>query len=119
MELTEHIAEYLRANGFEGATSGIMPHEPDRIATVYATGVRGRRDEDGSRFQIVVRGDPGNDTALGDAMRAIDLLEDFEGIMSTQSPYFLRIVLESGASDLGVDQNNRLSYSVNFRAWYC
>ena len=119
MELTEHIAAYLRANDFEGATSGLMPPEPDRMATVYATGVRARRDEDGSRFQVIVRGEPGNDTALGDAMRIIDLLEDFSGIMSPDSPYFTRIRLESGATSLGVDPADRLSYSINFRAFYC
>ena len=119
MELTEHIALYLRANGFDGATSGVMPLTPDRIATVYATGVKHAQDVDGSRFQIIMRGEPDNDTALGDALKIIDLLEDFEGIMSVDSPYFTRIALESGATALGVDGNGRLSYSLNFRAWYC
>ena len=119
MELTEHIAQFLRDNDFDGATSGMMPPEPDRVATVYATGLRGRRDEDGSRFQIIVRGLPGIDTALADAIKIIDLLEDYQGITSVDSPYFSRIKLESGATALGTDANGRLSYSINFRAWYC
>ena len=119
MELTEYLAQYLRDNDFDGATSGVMPQEPDRIATVYATGVRNSRDTDGSRFQVIVRGERDNDTALGDALKIIDLLEDFQGITAPDSPYFTRIALESGASSLGVDGNGRNSYSINFRCWYC
>lgn len=119
MELTEHIAAYLRSNGFTEATSGYMPQEPSRIATVYATGVCPRRSEDGSRFQVVVRSEPERDTAIGDAMQIIDLLDGFEGITSIDSPYYQRIVLESGATALGADENRRLLYSVNFRAFEC
>lgn len=119
MELTEHIAAYLRAHGFTSATSGVMPPEPDRIATVYATGVRARRDDEGSRFQIIVRSDKGADTALSDAMQIMDLLDGFSGITSVDSPYFGRILAESGAAAIGEDGNRRLMYSLNFRAWYC
>lgn len=118
MELIEHIAKYLNGNGIE-TTSGIMPAFPARIATVYATGVRPARDGDGSRFQVIVRSEADNDTALGDIMRIIDLLDDFSGITDLDSPYFARIQLESGAAALGADDNRRPSYSANFRAWVC
>ena len=44
MELIDHIAEYLNGNGFT-AVSGAMPIAPDRIAAVYAIGVRPRGDD--------------------------------------------------------------------------
>lgn len=119
MELTEHIANFLRTNGFAGATSGVMPHEPDRITAVFATGVKKRQDSEGSRFQIIVRSEPDNDTALSDAMRIEELLDDFSGITSIESPYFSRIVSESGVSKFDVDEKRRVLYSLNFRAWYC
>lgn len=119
MELTEYIAEYLRGNGFPGATSGAMPSAPNRIATVYATGLKLRQDGDGSRFQIIVRGEPEIDTAIGDAMEIAEMLDGFSGILSIDSPYVQRIELESGAAALGMDENNRLSYGLNFRAWLC
>ena len=119
MELTEHIAQFLRDNDFTGATNGIMPMEPDRIVTVYATGLLKPRDPDGSRFQVIVRSERDNDTALGDALRIIDLLDEFEGLLTIDSPYILRMAAESGAANLGADGNGRLSYSINFRAWYC
>ena len=119
IQLTEYIARYLRGNGFDGCTSGIMPDEPDRIITVYATGLRPNRDEDGSRFQIVARGSPCSEEALADCLRAADLLDDFEGILTIDSPYIARIVLESGAASIGADEKRRLMYSANFRAWVC
>lgn len=119
MELTEYVAAYLRANGFPHATSGAMPPEPDRTATVYATGLRTRRDDEGSRFQVIVRSAKGADTALSDAMQIMELLEDFSGIMTVDSPYFSRIVTESGIAAMGEDDSRRLLYSMNFRAWYC
>jgi hypothetical protein len=119
MELTEHIAAFLRANGFPDATSGAMPPEPDRAVTVYATGVRARRDEEGSRFQIIVRSEKGIDTALADAMQIMELLDDFSGITAIDSPYFGRIVAESGIAAMGEDSSRRLLYSLNFRVWYC
>lgn len=118
MELTEHIAAYLCANGFT-ATSGFMPQEPNRIATVYASGVQPKRSADGSRFQIIVRSECDADTAIGDAMRIIDLLDDFQGITSIDSPYFSRILVETGAAGMGADENRRLLYSINFRAFEC
>lgn len=121
MNLTEHIAQYLRWNGFPTATSGIMAAEPDRTAAVYATGVKNPQDDDGSRFQIIVRSEKGVDTALDDIMTICDLLEGFSGIMSADAgaPYFLRIELDSGAANLGEDDNRRILYSANFNAWYC
>lgn len=119
MELTEYLAQYLRDNDFPGATSGIMPAQPDRVATVYATGLRPRKDEDGSRFQIIMRGTPQSEDALGDALRAMELLDGFEGLLTIDSPYISRIVLESGVTALGADENRRLQYSINFRAWVC
>lgn len=119
MELTEHIALYLRANGYGHATAAGMPHEPDRVQTVYGTGVRPRRDADGSRFQIICRSSRGVDDALTDAMDIAALLDDFEGITSVDSPYFTRIRLDSGASALGKDDCERYSYSMNFTAWQC
>lgn len=120
MQLTEHIAEYLRANGFKGATSGQMPEAPDRIATVYATGVRRRQDDEPSRFEIIVRSDPNTDNALNDAFDIVDLLDDFCGITSTTSPFIQRIRMEGGGvSNIGVDGQNRVMYSINFECWYC
>ena len=118
-EVTEHIAAYLRANGFEGAVSGSMPPAPDRVAAVYATGVRPRCDRDGSRFQVIVRGLPGTDTAIADAMAVSELLDDFEGITAPDSPYFIRIRLDAGAAAIGADERGRLRYSLNFTAWWC
>lgn len=119
MEMTEHIALYLRGYGFPQATSGEMPATPDRALTVYATGVRPRRDQDGSRFQILVRSEPGTDTALQDALYVADLLDDFEGMLTPDGPYFQRIELQSGAANLGLDANRRLTYSLNFIAYTC
>lgn len=118
MEMIEHIAAFIAANGIE-ATSGMMPTSPDRVATVYATGVRPRGDDDGSRFQVIVRSAVDMDTAIADAMMIADLLDDFSGITGIDSPYFARIQLESGATALGADENRRLLYSLNFRAWIC
>lgn len=117
MELIDHVAVYI--SSLLPATSGIMPPDPDRCATVYATGVRSRRDEEGSRFQIIVRSEKEMDTALADAMDIIDLLDDFSGILTINSPYISRIALESGAASLGADENRRTLYSINFRAWVC
>lgn len=121
MNLTETIAEYLRSNGFPSATSGVMAAKPDRTAAVFATGVKSKRDEDGSRFQIIARSEPGQDTALGDIMAICELLDDFSGIMSADedTPFFARIEIDSGAANLGEDDNKRILYSANFRAWYC
>lgn len=119
MELTGHIAAYLRANGFPNACGGLLPQTPDRAEAVVATGVRPRSDEDGSRFQVLLRGSPQSEDALADAMNIIDLLDDFSGITSPDSPWFARIQLEGGANYLGADENRRLLYSLNFRAWYC
>lgn len=118
MELTEHIAVFLNGNGIYAA-SGMLPTSPDRAAAVYATGVRPKGDDEGSRFQIIVRSEPETDTAVSDAMRIVELLDDFSGITGIDSPYFARIVLESGVTALGADENRRLLYSVNFRAWIC
>lgn len=118
MELIEHIAQYLNGNGIN-CTSGLMPAAPARIATVYATGVRPARDGEGSRFQVIVRSEADSDTAIGDIMRIVDLLDDFSGITGLDSPYFARIQLESGAAALGADENRRPMYSANFRAWIC
>ena len=119
MELTEHIAAFLRANGYSHACGGVLPQSPDRAQAVVATGVRPRSDGEGSRFQVVVRGTPQSEDALADAMDIADLLDDFSGITSPDSPWFARIQLESGAANLGADENRRLMYSLNFRAWYC
>ena len=118
MELIEHIAAFLIGNGIP-AVSGLMPTDPDRIAVVYATGVRPHGDDEGSRFQVIVRSEPDADTAIADSMRIADLLDDFSGITGIDSPYFARILLEGGAAALGADENRRLLYSLNFRAWIC
>lgn len=118
MELTEHLARFLCDQGYS-ATSAIMPPLPDDAVTVYATGVRPKGDDEGSRFQVVVRGLPDKDTALRAAIEIADLLDDFSGITSIDSPYFARIMLESGVAALGVDDNGRTMYSANFRAWTC
>lgn len=118
-DFTEFVAEYLHANGIETVTCGSMPAEPDRVATVYATGLRNRRDDDGSRFQVIVRSERDCDTAIGEAMLVLELLEDFSGLLTIDSPYVHRIEVDSGVGNIGKDGNNRLSYSVNFRAFYC
>lgn len=119
MELIEYVAQYLRGYGFPAATAGNMPPTPDRNATVYATGLRNRRDEDGSRFQILVRGTPGTDDALPDAMLIADLLDDFQGILTVECPYIQRIELTSGVASIGADASNRVTYSLNFIAYIC
>ena len=118
MELIDHIAEYLNGNGFT-AVSGAMPIAPDRIAAVYATGVRPRGDDEGARFQVMVRSEADRDTAMADALAIADLLDDFSGMTGIDSPYFARIVLGSGVAALGADDNRRALYSANFRAWIC
>lgn len=121
MNLTESIAEFLRGNGFADATSGIMAAEPDRTAAVFATGVKNPHDEDGSRFQVLVRSEKGVDTALSDILDVCELLDGFSGILTADAdaPYIIRIDLDSGAANLGEDENRRIIYSANFRAWYC
>ena len=118
MELTELVARFLRGNGFY-ACSGFLPQSPDKAAAVFATGLRPRGDDEGSRFQIIVRSEPTGDTALADAMRIADMLDDFNGILAIDSPYFQRVTLETGVAALGADENGRTSYSLNFRAWIC
>lgn len=118
-QFTEFVADYLMASGIGCATSGSMPPEPDRVTTVYATGLRNRQDDDGSRFQVICRSERNVDTALGDAMLVQDVLEDFSGLLAIDSPYVYRIITESGAANLGMDNNERLLYSVNFRAYFC
>lgn len=118
MELIEHIAAYLNGNAIPAVT-GIMPPYPDRCAAVYATGVRPRSDDEGSRFQVVVRSERSTDTAMRDAMTIVDMLDDFTGVTGINSPYFARIQLEGGVAALGADENDRLTYSANFRAWIC
>lgn len=118
MELTELVAAYLKGNGIY-ACSGFMPQYPDMCAAVYATGVRLHGDDEGSRFQIVVRGNPEADTALAVAMSIADMLDEFNGILAIDSPFFQRIALESGVASIGADENGRVSYSINFRAWMC
>ena len=117
MQIIDHIAAYL--SGVLPATSGIMHDEPDRCATVYATGVRPRSDDEGSRIQIIVRSERDVDTALGDAMTIADMLDDFSGVLNIDSPYFARISMEGGVAALGADENRRLMYSINLRAWTC
>lgn len=119
MQLTEYVAQYLRGEGFPFATSGMMPPSPDRMVTVYATGLMPRRNEDGSRFQVMVRSAPDYDTGVADAMTIAELLDDFEGILTIDSPYIQRIVLEGGVANLGADENRCLLYSINFRAYEC
>ena len=120
MEFTHYLAQFLRDNGFDGATAGTMPPTPDRVATVYATGLLPKRSDDGSRFQIIVRGTPGKDDALTDAMNLLGLLDEYEGMLTFDCPFIVqRIVAESGASDIGEDGNGRNRYSLNFRVWYC
>ena len=118
MELTELIAAYLKGHGFH-ACCGFMPQSPDQCIAVYATGLRPRGDDEGSRFQIIVRSSPEADTALAEAAEISDTLDDFSGILTIDSPYFQRIMLETGIASLGADENGRVSYSINFRAWMC
>ena len=49
MELTEHIAAFLRANGFPDATSGAMPPEPDRAVAFSPPSLA---DEPGSASRL-------------------------------------------------------------------
>ena len=48
-----------------------------------------------------------------------DMLDEFSGVLNIDSPYFARISMESGVAALGADENRRLMYSINFRAWTC
>ena len=67
----------------------------------------------------MVRSEADRDTAMADALAIADLLDDFSGMTGIDSPYFARIVLESGVAALGADENRRALYSANFRAWIC
>lgn len=118
MELTEHIALYLRAHGLQAA-SGALPAQPDEACAVIATGLRPSADSQGSRFQILVRGQPGRDTALPLCSRIEEMLSGFCGLLTPESPLILRTRLESGAARLEMDKRGRITYSMNFRAWHC
>lgn len=119
MELIEYIAAYLRGYGFPHAAAGQLPAAPDRNAAVFATGLRARQDIEGSRFQILVRSSPGNNDGLNDAMYIADLLDDYQGCLSPDSPYIQRIELTNGVASIGSDESGRTTYSLNFVAFVC
>lgn len=122
MTLVEQVARYLQ--GVLGAdilvTYGFQPQEPGRCATVYATDTRRAGDEDGARIQVLIRApDTGSLIPAQDADRVVEALGDFTGMFAAGGNYIVRVRLESGASQIGADQNNRQQYSANFRVWYC
>ena len=119
MELTEHIALYLGAQGLPCAVNAALPPQPDEAVAVVAAGLRPPADSDGSRFQILVRGKPHEDSALGMCARILDLLDGFCGLLSPDSPLILRTRTEGGAARLDEDAHGRAVYSMNFRAWHC
>jgi len=118
MLLTEHIAAYLESQGFPCALCAPLPDTPDRALSVLASALRPGGDPEGSRFQITVRSQRNMDTALPDSMGIIELLHNFTGRLTPDSPHVQRIRLESGAASLGEDASGRASYSMNFRAWH-
>jgi hypothetical protein len=109
--------DFLEANGFPCVVSSALPHLPDRALAVSASDLRPAGDTQGSRFQIVVRGQRNMDTALPDSMAVIELLHGFYGQLTPEAPHVQRITLESGAANLGEDDCGRSAYSMNFRAW--
>lgn len=119
MQLTEHIALYLGAHGLPCATSAQLPSQPDEAVAVIATDLRPAADSAGSRFQILARGKPGEDSALDLSSRVLTLLVGFCGLFDPDSPLILRTTLEGGAAKLDTDQRGRITYSMNFRVWHC
>ena len=119
MELTEHIALYLQGQGLPCAVSAQLPIEPDEAIAVIATGLRPAADSEGSRFQLLVRSRPGEDSALSLSSRVLELLVGFCGLLTPDSPLILRTQLEGGAARLDADSRGRVTYSMNFRAWHC
>ena len=63
--------------------------------------------------------DAGSAIPAQDADRVVEALDDFTGLFTSDGYYIVRVRLESGASQIGADQNNRQQYSANFRVWYC
>lgn len=119
MELTEHIALYLGAHGLPCAVNAALPPEPDEAVAVIATGLRPAADAGGSRFQVLARGKPGEDSAISACARIMGLLDGFCGLLNPDSPLILRTRVEGGAARLDTDARGRTTYSMNFRAWHC
>ena len=122
MTLIEQVARYLQSalGASILVTYGYQPQDPARCATVYATDTRRAGDADGARIQVLIRApDAGSAIPAQDAERVIDALDDFTGLFCSGGDYIVRVRLESGASQIGADQNNRQQYSANFRIWYC
>jgi len=119
MELTEHIALYLRGQGFPCVVNAQLPAGPDEAIAVIATGLRPAADSQGSRFQLLVRSRPGEDSALDASSRVMELLVGFCGLLTPTSPLILRTQLEGGAAKIDTDSRGRITYSMNFRAWHC
>lgn len=118
MELTEHIALYLQGQGVGCAVGANLPAAPDEAVAVIATDLRPAADSQGSRFQVLARGKPGEDSALSLSSRVMALLVGFCGLLDPESPLVLRTRLEGGAAKLETDARGRITYSMNFRIWH-
>lgn len=119
MEIVAYFAEYLAAYcGVPDVSTGIMPPDPDTFVTVYASDVRPKNDDDGSRIQVIVRGDSDSNNGIIIATRIAEMMDDFSGIFTVDSPYVIRVVLDNGVASLGTDERGRMLYSINFHVYY-
>lgn len=118
MQLTEHIALYLTGHGLPCAVSAALPAEPDEAIAVIAAELRPAADSRGSRFQVLVRSKPGEDSALDLSSRVMEMLVGFCGLLDPESPLILRTSLEGGAAKTDMDARGRITYSLNFRIWH-
>lgn len=118
MELTEHIALYLTGMGVPCAVSAQLPAAPDEAVAVVASDLRPAADSQGSRFQVLARGLPGEDSGLSLSSRVMALLAGFCGLLDPDSPLILRTKLEGGAARIETDSRGRTTYSMNFRIWH-
>ncbi|MBP3486325.1 MAG: hypothetical protein J6J81_05725 [Oscillospiraceae bacterium] len=118
MQLTEHVARYLEAHGLPCCTGACLPVEPDEAIAIVATDLRPPADSMGSRFQVLARGKPGEDSALDVSSRVMSLLVGFCGLYDPESPLILRTRLEGGAAKIDTDAKGRITYSMNYRVWH-
>jgi len=119
MSIVDQIGWYLAARMPDvNVSQGLMPAMPDRCLAVFGSGLNAGA-EHGMRVQIRVRGDDSPGMALGDAETTAELLDDFEGLLHADGHYITRVLIESGPSHIGVDQNQRQEYSVNLRVFAC
>jgi hypothetical protein len=129
MELSEQIAWFLHDNGFgmydkDGVAGSIflntIPDQPDEAIGIFTTGGPGA-DPNGvygrSAIQLLIRSIP-NDPRAGEskAMAVVNSLHGFNSdFLAGGGSYIIDTTAQqTGANNIGADENNRVEYSQNF-----